>query len=139
MKLELCAEEMLSMARMITGEMEALFWIENEGKAFELHMSTRTVMDKEKRSLLISAATSRKNEAARSFLGKIRDAFENAMAAEVEHCDQIPMELLHDLPYHAVEDAEWDGYERSVLRRVADQIKVGIRGGMVDLTVCKSF
>jgi hypothetical protein len=36
-------------------------------------------------------------------------------------------------------DAGWDGYERSVLAKVADQVKVAIRGGVVDMTVSKKF
>ena len=36
-------------------------------------------------------------------------------------------------------DAEWDGYEQSTLKKLADVIKVSIRGGAVDLTVSKKF
>ena len=36
-------------------------------------------------------------------------------------------------------DAEWDRYEESTLRKLADVIKVSIRGGAVDLTVSKKF
>ena len=79
--LQLCAEEMLSLARSITGEMKASFWIETESRTFNLHLTTKTVMDKEKRGLLLAASTSGKNEAAKSFLGPLRDAFEQAMAA----------------------------------------------------------
>ena len=35
--LQLIAEEMLSMAHSITGEMEASFWVESEGKTYELY------------------------------------------------------------------------------------------------------
>ncbi len=139
MALTLCAEEMLSMARSITGEVKASFWIECEEKNFELHLSTKTVMDKEKRQLLLSASTSRKNEAANTLLGRIRDAFETAMAADPDRGEQLPMDLLADLPGHPVNDREWDGYERSILRKVADQVKIGIRGGTVDMAVCISF
>ena len=59
LRLQLMAEEMLSMARSVTGEMQASFWIESEGSAFELNMTTKTVMDKEKRYLLISSSSSR--------------------------------------------------------------------------------
>ena len=79
--LELMTEEMLSLVRSVTGEMQASFWIEAEGARFDLHLTTRTVMDKEKRDQLISSATSRKNEAARTFLGYLRNAFEEAMIA----------------------------------------------------------
>ena len=102
LQLRLCTEEMLSLARSVTGELAATFWLESEGKDFELHLSTKTVMDAEKRKLLIDSATSRKNEAANSFL-------------------------------------EWDKYEQSILGRVADDVKIAIRGGVVDMTVSKSF
>ena len=138
-RLQLCTEEMLSMARSVTGEMQASFWLECEDNCCALHLSTKTVMDKEKRAMLLSAATSRKNEAANTFLGKLRDAFEAAMASEVDHSDQIPDDIWGDLPNRVIEDTEWDGYERSILRKVADEIKIGIRGGVVDMTVIKKI
>jgi len=138
--LQLMTEEMLSLARSVTGEMQASFWIEGEGPHFELHMTTNTVMDKEKRSLLISAATSRKNEAAKGFLGKLRDAFEQAMVADAVHANMdLPQDILADLPHGTLGDMEWDGYERSVLRRLADDVKISIRGGEVDMAVSKNF
>ena len=139
LRLQVIAEEMLSLARSVTGEMEASFWIEGEGKAFNLHLTTRTVMDKDKRYQLLSSATSRKNEAAKGLLGKLRNAFEEAMAAEVDHSDEIPDELIRDMVYQSIDDPEWDGYERSVLRSLADEVKIGIRGGTVDMIVSKRF
>ena len=139
-RLQLITEEVLSLARSITGEMEASFWIESTGKNFELHLGTKTVMDSEKRSLLLSAASSRKNDAARTFVGYLRDVFERAMVPEVDQsANEIPYELLKDMPNHVIEDAEWDGYEKSVLRRLADDVRIAIRGGSVDMTVTKNF
>ena len=139
-QLQLLTEEMLSMARSVTGEMKASFWLESDVKAFDLHMTTKTVMDKEKRYMLISSATSRKNEAANSFLGRLRDAFEQAMAAEVDHTYyELPQELSADVPNHYTDDQEWDRYERSILRRLADNIKIDIRGGLVHMAVSKRF
>ena len=142
LQLQLCAEEMLTMARGITGELQASFWIEAEGRAFDLHLTTKTVMDKEKRALLLGAATSGKNEAAGSFLGSLRDAFEQAMTADVDHSGgDLPEDLLNDLPNHVIAcvDPEWDKYEQSTLRRLADTIRIGIRGDNVDMTVSKRF
>lgn len=137
-QLQVITEEMLSLARSVTGEMEAEFWIEAEGTEFDFHMTTRTAMDKEKRALLIYSATSRKNEAAKGLLGKLRDAFEQAIAAPVDRSgSDIPQELLSDLVYASVEDPKWDGYERSVLRRLADEVKIGIRGTTVEMIVSK--
>ena len=140
MHLQLMAEEMLSMARSVTGEMQASFWIESEGHEFELHMTTKTVMDKEKRYLLLSSSTSRKNEAANSFLGRLRDAFEEAMTADADHeYFDLPVELQADLSGRSIETPEWDHYEQSVLLRLADNVKIGIRGGEVHMTVIKTF
>ena len=73
--LQLFTEEMLSMVRIVTGEVKASFWVDQEDKTYDLNLTTETVMDKDKRATLISASSSRKNEAAGSFLGMLRDAF----------------------------------------------------------------
>ena len=137
LQLQLCTEEMLSLARSVTGELQADFWLESEGRQFDLHLSTQTVMDREKRSNLIASATSRKNEAASTFLGKLRDAFEAAMVSDVDN--SIPDEALDDLANHAIEIPQWDEYEKSILKSVSDEVKISIRGRTVDMTVSKRY
>ena len=139
--LQLCAEEMLSLVRSVTGELKASFWIESEGKTFCLHMSTQTALDKEKRAQLLASATSGKNEAARSFLGYLRDMFEQALAAEADHSSDLPDDVVADLANHTIEctDPEWDEYEQSTLKKLANTIRIGIRGDAVDMTVVTSF
>lgn len=137
LQLQLCTEEMLSLARSVTGELEATFWLESEGRHYELHLSTKTVMDREKRNHLLASASSRKNEAAGTFLGKLRDAFEEAMVSDVDY--SIPDIAMDDMVNRNIEIPEWDEYEQSILHRVADEVKIGIRGGTVDMTVFKSF
>ena len=137
LQLRLCAEEMLSLARSVTGEMQASFWVESTGKQFDMHLSTKTVMDREKRENLLASATSRKNEAATTFLGKLRDAFEQAMLSDVTY--SIPEDALDDLANHPIEIPEWDEYEQSILRKVADEVKIAIRGDMVDMTITKKY
>ena len=137
LQLRLCAEEMLSLARSVTGEMQASFWVESTGKQFDMHLSTKTVMDREKRENLFASATTRKNEAATTFLGKLRDAFEQAMLSDVTY--SIPEDALDDLANHPIEIPEWDEYEQSILRKVADEVKIAIRGDMVDMTITKKY
>ncbi len=137
LQLQLCTEEMLSLARSVTGELEATFWLESEGRHYELHLSTKTVMDREKRNHLLASASSRKNEAAGTFLGKLRDAFEEAMVSDVDY--SIPDIAMDDMVNRNIEIPEWDEYEQSILHRVADEVKIGIRGGTVDMSVFKSF
>ncbi|MBR3019504.1 MAG: hypothetical protein IKH57_20905 [Clostridia bacterium] len=139
--LQLCTEELMSLVRSITGEIKASFWIETKGSQYDLHVSTKTAMDMEKRNLLLSVATSRKNEAAKSFIGMLRDVFEETMVVEVKQGNNIPAEVMGDVVNRVIvcTDAEWDGYEQSTLKKLADVIKVSIRGGAVDLTVSKKF
>ena len=124
-----------------TGELKASFWIETEGKTFCLHVSTQTALDREKRAQLLASSTSGKNEAAKSFLGQLRDMFEQAMTAEANHNNDLPDDVLNDLANHTIEctDPEWDEYEQSTLRKLANTIKIGIRGDAVDMTVITSF
>lgn len=136
--LQLCTEELLSMARSITGEINASFWVECEGNEYKLNMTTETVMDKEKRNLLLSSSSSRKNEAAKTFLGMLRDAFEEALLYEGDNSNiEIPDDA--DLVGRYVEDTEWDRYEQSILKKLADDIKISIKGGVVSIIVTKSF
>ena len=141
LQLQLCAEEMLSLVRSVTGEIKASFWLEAEEKTFRLHVSTQTVLDREKRAQLLASSTSRKNEAAKSFLGLLRDMLDRALTAEAYHNSDLPEDALDDLANHTIEcaDPEWDEYEQSTLRKLADTIEIGIRGGAVDMTVIKTF
>ncbi len=140
LQLQLCTEELLSMARSITGEMEACFWLDNDGDKYDLNMSTETVMDKEKRDLLIEASTSRKNEAASTFLGMLRDIIEEAMVAEPDkEIYELPDDIAADVTGRYIEDPEWDRYEQSILRKLADDIKISIQGSAVMMTVTKAI
>lgn len=140
MSLQLLTEEILSMANSITGEMNACFWIETNGHHVDIHLTTETVMSKEKRALLISSSTNKKNSAANSFLSKLRDKFEEAMASDVDvDYNDLPSEILSDLPSDYTFDPVWDGYERSILKLVADNISISIRGKQVEMIVSKSF
>ena len=140
LQLQLCTEELLSMARSITGEADASFWLENDGDRYNLIMSTETVMDKDKRAMLIEASSARKNEAASTFLGMLRDIVEQAMLSESGKVFyELPNDVAADISGRYIEDLEWDRYEQSILRELADDIKVSIRGGSIMMTVTKAI
>ena len=139
-QLHMITEEMLSLVRSVTGEIEASFWLEYQDNVFELHMTTRTVMDKEKRYLLISSSTTRKNEAANSFLGRLRDELERAMASDVvTEYVEAPDNVQKDSFNWYENDPEWDRYELSILRNLADNIRIFIRGQQVHMIIRKKF
>jgi len=160
--LRLFAEEMLGMARSLTGEREGDFWIESEGRRFCLHLKVITPMNAEKRKNLLAASTSGKNAAAVGFMGKIRDLFERSFEAPggaylspVESAGPFALSVpfgpenapgvwtlstyRHELRQAETEGDRWDELERSVISRLADEVKIAIGGGEVEMTVEKTF
>lgn len=139
--LQLFTEELLSMARSVTGEMKASFWIDNNENSYDLNLATDTVMDKKKRDLILSASNNRKNEAAKTFLGMLRDAFEQAMLTTEEN--SVIYDFSDDMDSNNtgsfLATPEWDRYESSILSKLADDVKIGIVGGKVHMKVSKTF
>lgn len=147
--LQIMTEELLSLVRSITGSLDAVFWIENDAKYYELHLSTRTDLTKEKRSMLLQSASSGKNEAASSFLGRLRDFLDEAAAPR---SNDISEDVLTKIMSHqvlseetfrnqenAVDVSAWDEYEKSILHHISDKVLISIRGNLVDITVIKTF
>jgi len=132
LRLMLFAEEMLSMIRIVTGELDASFWIERVGLQYELMLSARTQMDRKKKKQLKTSGSSRKNKG--SFHERLRNAFERALASDSD-------DICFDMPEKAdrLDPGEWDGYERSVLVRLADSVRIAIHGNEVRMTVRKDF
>ena len=132
LRLVLFAEEMLSMVSIVIGELTASFWIERVGRQYELLLTARTEMDKKKRRLLRASAASGKKG---SFQEKLRSAFERALASDSgdDVCFDLPEK--QDRP----ECGQWDGYERSILVKLADSLRIAIHGSEVRMTVRKDF
>lgn len=139
MKLELITEEMLGLVRIVTAADNMSFWIECEDGLYQFHLSTKTKMTLEKRTNLLYTSSSMKNSAASGLLGKLRDKFEQAMLLNSEDTNPAMSEMSHDIYCNNYESAEWDKYERSVLRNTADEIRIGIRGGKIEMIVSKRF
>ncbi|MBQ7583794.1 MAG: hypothetical protein IJT24_04210 [Lachnospiraceae bacterium] len=85
MHLRLITEELLGMVRAIAGEFTALFWLDGDDKECSLHLMADVDMDPDKRRELIAASTSKKNEAAKGIMGKIRELVEVGM----ENYDEV--------------------------------------------------
>ena len=54
-------------------------------------------------------------------------------------CFDLPVGVQADLTGRDYEPAEWDHFEQSVLNKLADNVSIAIRGGVVTLTVTKTF
>ena len=63
-----------------------------------------------------------------------------AMASEVDqNYFELPKELAGDLVGREIESTDYDRYESSVLCKLADDVKIGIVGKVVSMTVTKIF
>jgi len=152
--LRLLAEEMMSMMRAITGDVNGEFWIESKGEQYELHLHVKTAMDFQKRERLLSASTSGKNEANRGLMGKIRaffepvegvpmildvspDGMDSGMVWSMRAYQQQIQQYVQQNLTGAAE--AWDELEKSVVAHVADDVKVSILGRDVEMTIFKKL
>lgn len=157
--LRLLSEEMMGMLRQLTGEVEARFFIEDEADEYRLHLITDTVMDREKRRKLMEASTDGTNIAAVGVMGKLRCLFERVFEPDepgaIRFLDSGWMGTEEDLTglYNAYwslnnyrafmqekKDAEeWDELERSIVANLADEVRIGIKGGTVEMIIYKKM
>ncbi len=157
MHLRLLAEETMAMMRAITGDLDGEFWIEDQDGVYELHLKVETLVDAQTREQLLSASSTGKNEATRGFMGKIRAFFQPTGEAPVfasgftvggpqmygsyEWSMEDYRAQLRQYREKNVEGSQeaWDELEKSVVSRVADNVKVSILGRTVEMTIAKAM
>ena len=164
MHLRLLTEEMMGMVRSITGEPDGIFWIEEYDGEYELHLKVRALLNEEKREKLLAASTTGKNESARGIMGRLRQFFDWSSDEDVasyygplnmpdmfEYSSSPTMDwewsmtryesALYDRAEKGDDRAKdaWDELEKSVVRHVADEIKVFIRSGNVEMVILKKL
>lgn len=157
--LRLLAEEMMGMMRSITQETTGKFWIEANDGLYRLHLLVEARVDEDMRRRLLAASSSGKNEASRSLMGKLREfffrgsdekiaAYNNELLAEGKAPNMTDWEwsltLYQDnlaaLREKKPDAAEaWDELEKSVVRSVADDIKISIRGWDTEMIIIKKL
>lgn len=156
--LRLLSEEMLALMRTITKYDEGEFWIEEDAGTYELHLKVSTFVDEKKREQLLSASTSGKNEATRGFMGKLRSFFEPDTAVPTFMGGFMPgtapqmygsvawsmedykaqLRAYRDQQGKSAQEA-WDELEKSVVAKVADNVKISIVQRSVEMTIVKHF
>ena len=160
--LRLLAEEALGLMRSITGETDGLFWIEDRDDEYELHLQVQTSLSEEKRTRLLSVSSSGKNESARGLMGRLRAFFDwesdedTAVGSTLLLPDMLEssspmldwewsmMRYEKALSAQVAQNAPgareaWDELEKSVVKNVADDVKVYIRSGTVELVILKKL
>ena len=163
MHLRLLAEEMMGMMRSITGEVSGKFWIDTEEDEYRLHLLVNAALSKEKREELLNTSSSGKNEATRSFMGRIRDFFFRDVDDEIANYKTAVLgagaasrgfkpvtdwewsllryqDTLSALKAKEPEAADaWDELEKSVVSNVADDVKVSIKGFETEMIIIKKL
>ena len=152
--LRLLAEEMMAMMHAITGKVKGRFWMEDDEEGtYALHLAVETLVDFAQREQLLSASSSGKNEAARGFMGKLRAFFETpgsmprffsgfTTGAPQMYSDYVWSleEYRLQLKNSGEDTAEaWDELEKSVVSHLADDVRVGILGRTVEMTIIKKL
>lgn len=155
--LRLLTEEMMSMVRAITGNMEGKFWIEDEDNCFQLVLEAQRDLSPDQRKQFVAASSSGKNEAAKGIMGKIRAFFDSqeeypfylgpvgdtvdGLDTELNWSLDLYREQIMESVKNKREGAEeaWDELEKSVVSKLADNVKVSIRGRVVKLMIFKKL
>lgn len=102
LQLRLLTEETLGMVAAIAEEFDADFWIENtETGVCRLHLIAKTDMSYAKKKDLVGVSTSGKNEAAKGFMGRIRELIENVLIYEDDAMDPMAARFATNPAYFA--------------------------------------
>ena len=161
LQLRLLTEEMMGLVRSITGKKEGRFWIEDQDGEYALHLQVDTRLTSEKREQLLSVSATGKNESAKGLMGRLRDFFdwgsdEDLAASPLCLPDMYEFSSVPALDYEwsmvRYESAlakridtdqkaqeAWDELEKSVVKHVADDVRVSIRSGVVELIILKKI
>ena len=158
--LRLLAEELFSMLRSLTGEVDAEYWLEYEGKRFDIHMKSDVVLTDELRQQFLSASTSGENAAAKGVMGKLRvmiaealvtrpsvPAFSLGLVSAASPTAQVAganayqwsMEKYKAEVKKQKDEESWDELEKSIVANIADEVSVRIIGANVEIIVTKAF
>ncbi len=156
-RMRLLAEELVGMLPELLSFSKGEFWVETNGKAFELHASLipEEPLTAYKREQLLEISTTGKNEAAKGIMNKIRLAAQFMLLDYNHIADYMsqPMDFYqfgmttssmwslntYSSKVKSVKGEPWDELERSIIANVADDVLVGLQGNRVDIIVKKAF
>lgn len=160
LRLRLLAEELTGMLTELVKNFNGVFWMQNVGTSYELHVELEAAkMSKEKKESLIAMSASGRNAAASGLMGKIREIAENMlMNADDSGMPVSSYQYMYDysadLHYTYAwtldnyvtqyknekgKEEDWDKLEKAIVEKLADDVVVGVRGKNVDIIIKKNF
>ena len=159
MQLRLLAEELFGMLKSITGNQEAVYHAEQEGGTYRLVLNADVHMTQDVRENLLSVASSGTNEAAKGFMGSLKEMIAKALLPDDTQLSMLSLGVmsmgspgglrtgtgsydwsLKKFRSEAEEhDEVWDKLEKSIVASIADDVTVSIEGQSVRITIVKAF
>lgn len=155
--LRLLAEELLGMASGLLQLSNGTFWVEEEERQYELHLNARVEVGSTAKEKLLNASSTGKNEMHKGVTGKIRQALEWLSTSHPSGVDapigifsgmMLTLETLY--PEWSLEcyreslsreekALAWDEMEKSVLGKLADDVRVGVNSDRMIIVIRKKF
>lgn len=167
LRLRLLAEELFGMMRNLVGNVEGSYWVWQDKKNFAIHLQASVPMNRELRRQLLSVSSSGRNEAARGFMGKIRDmiyvlTLPTDVTVEGDNSPGIMGMGLYSksgvetarytwsmIKYkseiasskHINKEAgdAWDELEKSIVAKIADEVRISMDRSTVEIKIFKKF
>ena len=144
--LRLLAEELMGMVRSITGEVEAEYWLETEGRNYELYLKSKVKLSSDMKNKFNSASLGNSDVSSKGFMSKLRYIIaEKLMAKDRENiCSEWSLkEYKRDVKKNRDHDDEameaWDELEKSIIANIADEVKVKFFDDYVEIIVYKNL
>ncbi len=151
----LLTEEAMGLINAIVYVEDGQFYIEREDNEYRIHLSAVADMDDDAKEKLIDASSDGKNQSYIGVSGKIlkvidsvftKEAYEAVAVSAIDrqmYGSAYPMtsntwSLASYYESTKKDEEEWDGYERSILLKLADDVLVSARGDKLHITVVKS-
>lgn len=151
----LLTEEVIGLVNAIVYVEDGQFYIEKEEDEYRIHVSATADMNSEIKEQLIEASSDGKNQSYRGVSGKIfkiidsvftSESYEAMAASAIDrqmYGSAYPVtsnvwSLSNYYESTKKDTEEWDGYERSILLKLADDVLVSARGDKLHITVIKS-
>jgi len=165
-RVRLLTEETLGMVEAIVENFMADFWIEStDRRGCRIHLTAEADVNYAMKQELISVSSRRENAAADGFMGRLLHLFENAYLGLLDKvepsgspigmggiCELASMQggaYLWSLEQYREEldkakdteseaEKEWNDLEKSIVAKLADDIRVSVLGDKVELVIEKN-
>jgi len=166
LKLSLLCEELVELLPNLLIYGKGEFWIENNGKNYEVHavVEADDLLTSSDRKEILAVSRSKKNSAAVGIMNRIKLAAEELIAnyalskgvsgevsydtssleaLDYDYADPFAQQDMWSLVKYkkTVQDGTdaWDELEKSIIANLADDVTVGIIGGKVEVVIKKTF